>query len=815
MLSHALITFGRSLSRHRLYTALNLFGLAAGIAVFLVLLLVVRYERSYDRWIPHASDIYRLDTTWTLPGEAPSEEADSTFAAFPFLLADFPQIASATRVFQPRTAVSAGQVMDNERVSYVDAGFFDVLALPLVAGQPRTALADASSVILSESTARKYFGTGPYIGRSLDILQHGARHAFRVSAILRDLPLDTTLHFSILMPLTSVAMQGEGAFTHWGTSSGETYVRFRSRSDADTVASGLGAFVSRRAADTAVSHQAGQSRQVFTMSLVAVPDMHFHDISVVGTQPGTDPRVVLSLGVVGVLALLIAVINYVNLSTARAGLRAREVALRKVMGATRRMLLVQFLGEAVLLALLAALAGLALAELAVPAVSALGGWSIGIDYATIVPFLVALGVLVGLGAGLYPALVLSAFRPAAILAASRMPAGGKLGGTVRTALVLVQFASAVAFAICTLVVDAQAAFIARADLGFERQGLIVVASTSAPELASRQEAIAARFRAIRGVVSVARSDRAPAAGNANSGTVERVDAPDIAPSLVAEHVGPDYFPTYGIEPVAGRLLDRFHRTDDAVFTNRLGTVINQRAVAVLGFRDPASALGHAFTIKNWFEDGMTLTIVGVVPDMRFDSPRDAVRPQFYVQTTGPIGNAAAIVRFRGVPRAEIMARLQTAWRRSVPEEPFRAALAQERLSIYYRPDQDRARLFSAGAAIALGIACIGLYGLTAFNTARRVREIGIRKVLGASTRDVLVLLIGQFLRPVLIANLIAWPLAWVIMRSWLSGFDQRVALSAGYFLLVTAGALGLSILTVLGQAFRVARAEPAKALRHE
>ena len=259
-----------------------------------------------------------------------------------------------------------------------------------------------------------------------------------------------------------------------------------------------------------------------------------------------------------------------------------------------------------------------------------------------------------------------------------------------------------------------------------------------------------------------------------------------------------------------------HRTDDDDLAHgeTTGVVINRTAVSVLGFGDPQAAIGQNISVSSDGEPDKHV-IVGVVQDVRFMSPRQPVAAQFYVYGSKAIDGGNAAIRFHGTPRAQVMQGLQAAWRGVAPNNPFIAKTADERLAEFYRPDQQRATLFSAGASLAVGIACVGLYGLASFNTARRTREIGIRKTLGASTGQVLLLLVGQFIRPVLLANLIAWPVAWAIMRDWLSGFDSRVALSPAIFVEATAAALAISIVTILGQAIRVARAEPARALRYE
>jgi len=811
MLSHTLVTLYRTLARHRLFAALNVLGLAAGIAVFLVLTLIVQYESGFDRWLPDANNIYRLDSTWTFPGDAPYEDADSTFVAMQPLLADYPQIRAATRMMPRSRPVSVGATIASESVAYVDANFLNVVRLQLAEGDRDQALSNPSSVAITATTAQKYFGTTKALGRTLTISEDGTKRSLTVTAILQDLPHDTTLSpINLITRFTPSIEQATRAFTNWGSASGYTYVKFANRTDARSVQADLQSFVARRSADAKGRPEGGLS-----LSLVALTDAHFHDVTVDAPIPGVDRRVVFSLAAIGLLALVMAAINYVNLATARSDLRAREVALRKVMGATRRMLLLHFLAEAMAMVAVAALIGLALTELAVPVVNALGGWAVRINYAQTVPLVLILVILLGGVAGFYPAILLAAYRPALVLASSRTPSGGRMGTRLRGLLVLIQFVGAISFAICTLVIDRQSAFLRDAGRGFDRNGLIIVESLQAPELVSRQNVILDAFRRVPGVVAVTQSNREPDSEDSSTTNVGRPGLIGPEPHFIYETVGRDYFHTYGVRLLAGRLFDGAHRNDDLggiPWDDRsFNTVINETGVAALKFRSPEDAVGQTMT----GDSHARMTIIGVVADVRFMSPRDPIAPQYYMYNSHGFADAQAAIRSQGVARAEMMQRLQTAWRTLLPDVPFVADTADGRLSGFYKPDEQRARLFSAGAILAVGIACLGLYGLASFSTTRRIKEIGIRKTLGASTRDVLALLIFQFVRPVLIANLIAWPLAWGAMRGFLAGFDQRIPLSPLYFIAVGLGALGLAIVTVLSQAVSVARAEPARALRYE
>ncbi|WP_368039759.1 FtsX-like permease family protein, partial [Sphingomonas bacterium] len=396
--------------------------------------------------------------------------------------------------------------------------------------------------------------------------------------------------------------------------------------------------------------------------------------------------------------------------------------------------------------------------------------------------------------------------------------GGRAGAQLRQALVMVQFAVAVAFGIGTAIMVAQVAHLRAADMGFQREGLLIVSAIDDRALDPvHRRALLAAFAALPLVTSVTVADEAPSWLPAVASLpFTRPDAPLRKVSATIVPAGPGYFATYGARRLAGRLFDRVHGMDEpAVLTHRDGQlvsvnlILNQSAVRALGFAGPALAIGRSIR-GGPFADAR---VIGVVADLRFTSPREPATPVVYAPGADDIGQNFA-VRFTGPADAAASA-IEKASRRVAPDLTIQTGTAAEYVEEGYRPDAQRARLFTIGAVLAVVIGCLGLYGLAAFDTARRVKEIGIRKTLGASTSDVLRLLIGQFMRPVLLANLLAWPLAFVAMRRWLSGFDDRVALSPLFFVGASLAAVLISAVTVVGQAWRVARAEPARALRHE
>jgi len=789
---------------------LDIGGLGLGLGVFIVLALFVRFETSYEDWFGSADEVYLVRDTWNLPGTPPNTSPLTMGGLLDQLRGDFSGLVG-TRVWPTDAIVRTGAQATKEPVGLVDPSFFAVFDWPLISGDAGSALRAPESVVVSETAARKYFGTASALGRTLSLGVNGRTAPYRVTGVMPDVPRNSMFHpaaasnvsVSMLLPITYNAAEQPNWY-HWGSEQLWTFLRFPDRAAARAFEAELPTFMDRHA-----SASGGVSmRATLEQSLLPIRDFHL-------AEPA-DHITVTTLGLVGLLTLLIAAINYVNLATARAALRAREVAMRKVLGATRAQLVARFLAEAIATVGLAAVVGLTLAELALPFVNAFGGTNLDIAYfgrnGIVLP-LIAVVLAVGGLAGVYPALVLSSFQPSAVLASTRTPAGGRGGVLLREALVALQFTVAIAFAIGTSVLLAQASHVRDADLGFRRDGLIVIPSFQDQSLEPAQRsALLDAFRNTPSVVSVTQSDSAPGDdSNTSSMNVPRPDGVKPDPIITWTVVGLDYFETYGARLVAGRTFGKAYRADDSQRDDGpTSAIINRKAVASLGFDSPQAALGQAVLA------GQTRMIVGVVDDIRFRSPQDPVPPMMYLFRTPDLENPIAAVRFEGADPSSVIARLRAAWGTIAPGTPFQAATAEASIAeAYWRADEQRSRLFALGAGLAVAIGCVGLYGLAAFSAARRIREIGIRKTLGATTGDIAGLLIGQFLRPVLIANLLAWPLAFLAMRAWLAGFDDRVPLRVDYFLAATILAVSVAAATVLTQTIKVARAEPARALRHE
>jgi putative ABC transport system permease protein len=554
-------------------------------------------------------------------------------------------------------------------------------------------------------------------------------------------------------------------------------------------------------------------------------------------KPGNDRQTIITFAIIAFLILGMACVNFTNLATARASQRAREVALRKVLGANRKQLITQFLAESVLIAAIAMLLALAMVELLLPMLSNFLDASLEMHYlgwaGMLLPIL-GLTLLVGAAGGLYPAFYLSRFQPAQVLKANKSSAEASGSGMLRNVLVVAQFAVSIGLIICTAVVYAQTVYARTVDPGYHRDGLIQIENLGRRQLAERSDAIALEMARVPGVVSVGRSGIGVATDN-NNNTGVMMPGHSEPINIVNYSIYEGFFRTMGIRLVAGRLFDANRPGDDSTIplfdgptalaqTNQqetamaargINVVINELAARRMGFTDPAQAVGKTIGVSYFDpEDGLVPThIIGVVQDSRFRSIREPIDPILF-RLDRTYANVL-LVRYDGAHAAAARANVEQAWRRLVPDVPYDGIGSEDKVGELYTAEEARAKVFAGFALLAVIVACLGLFGLAAFTAERRTKEIGIRKVLGARTRDIVRLLAWQFSKPVIVANLIAWPVAWYVMRKWLDNFDARIDLGATPFVAAALLALAIAIGTIASHAIRVARANPIHALRYE
>jgi putative ABC transport system permease protein len=823
----------RALVKNKTYAFINVVGLAIGMAACLMILLFVRHEQSFDRWVPGYENVYQLQSWYKSDDTGEETKLRMTpYIAGKRLAQDFPQIEREVYAFGTEPVmIQNGEAVTLEDFLYTDGSFLRVVPLPMLRGDA-SALDQVGTAVITRSEAIRRFGTENVVGRTLSVISRGVTRDFRINGILADLPSNSHIEANVIARIDIVAFNADSpdALECWGCQNGWVYVKLRPGADPEGIRGGLQAWERRNIPDEnagEVSTNAGDDQD---WRLINIADVHLGEAQNGAMRPGNDATTIATFAIIALLILGMAVVNFTNLATARASQRAREVALRKVLGASRKQLIVQFIGESVLISVLAMTIALALVEVLLPSfaafveadmeVSYFGAGGIGLP-------VLALVVLVGVLGGLYPAFFISRFQPATVLKANKSTAETPGSGRLRTVLVVAQFAVSIGLIICTAIVYGQTVYARTVDPGYNRSQILQVDELSRYQLLGRAASIAERTRQLPNVEAVGRTTIGVATDNHNNSGVlvpGRTEPVNIGQYQVDE----GFFDAMGLRLLAGRWFERTRGADDmslpypptpdaqrALAARGANVVINELAARRLGFSDPRQAVGK--TLRAGIVDNdyglVPVTIIGVVRDARFRSMREPVDPIMFQNT--PTGtHSHMMVRFRGDPVAA-RAAVERVWKSIVSEVPFDAEFSDDVMVELYAAEDARAKTFAAFAILAVIVACLGLFGLAAFTAERRTKEIGIRKVLGARTRDIVQLLAWQFSKPVIVANLIAWPAAWWVMRRWLDTFDARMDLGLLPFAAAGLAALVIAIGTIAGHAIKVARANPIHALRYE
>lgn len=823
----------RSLMKSRTYAAINILGLAIGMAACLIILIFVRNELTYDQWMPEADRTFQLQTYYTdiTTGEQRNMQV-APYVAKAAMLKDFPQIESGVHLLSNSPVmIRDGEATEVEGMKFVDGPLFDVLALPLVQGDPKTALAQPGNLVLSESEAKRRFGDENPMGQTLTLAAQGSSQDYRVTGILKDIPKNSHLKLNMLARYDINAYWAENPqfLTEYGWQSGPLYFRLKPGADVAAINSQFEAWEKRNIPDQMMGERRTNMGDNVDFALVNVRDVHLGRAQVGAMTPGNDRRSIMTFAVIALLILGMACVNFVNLATARASQRAREVALRKVLGANRRQLVFQFVGESILVSALAMLLALAMTELTLPFIGQFLDADLSLGYigagGLLLP-IIGLVLLVGVAGGIYPAFYLSRFQPARVLKANKSAADAEGSGRLRSALVVAQFAVSIGLIICTIVVYAQTLYARTSDPGYKRDGLIQISGIGRRQLDTIRDTLVREIGKVDGVTSVGRTAIGINTFN-NAVTSVQLPGQDEPVSIGYYNIDTGFFGTMGIKLLAGRDFDINRPLDDstrpfpedpaaeqALVARGSHVVINALAAKRLGFKSPQDAIGKQIRAAiGAAKYGLApITIIGVVQDSRFRSIRDPLDPIMFLYDRDRHGNM--LVRYTGDPAAA-MSRIEAVWKRLAPDTPFAAKFGDDIVRDLYRSEEARAQTFGAFSLLAVVVGCLGLFGLAAFTAQRRTKEIGIRKVLGASTSRIVRLLVWQFTRPVILANIIAWPIAWWLMRDWLNGFDARIALGPAPFLVAGVLALVIAVGTIGAHSFRVARTNPIHALRYE
>ena len=826
LLSHYLVTAFRNVVTHRLYSFINIAGLALGLACAIFVILFIRDETSYDKWVPDSTRLYRLELTSHVPGRSPVDSARVPFPVPAAMQKEIPEVTAATRLTREGITMTVGNRQFLEAVDVVDPNFLQVVRLPLVSGDSASALAQPESVVLSEDTARKFFGTANPLGQTVTVAgancdkSDGACESspieLKVTGVLRNLPTNSQLAADMLMPNNSVAdriswEEKQNWFLPWYYS----YVTIARGTDPQAVIAKLAPILDRGTSAVLRNFQMSiRGSQFYEVRLTPFTDVHLSSSRYADnmTPPGTWLDVY-GTASVGLMVVLVACFNFMNLATARAMLRAREIALRKCVGAGRGQLMTQFLGESVLMALCSLVFAFAIVELLLPAYDRFLERPIAFHYLGDWPLLlmiVGIAIAAGLISGVYPAVALSRFRPATVLRTNNSGQSGS--NRLRTLLVVLQFAVSIGLGIATIVVYKQISFAQDLDLGFHRSNIVVLYTGELTP--SSRETLAQTLRSYPGVLTTALSDAVPFQNDSALGLAQLPGQPDkITVNKIV--IGPDFPGLYGLSLVAGRIFsesrgaDTFIDNDGASLPANEGhnILINVAAAARFGYT-PQQAIGKTIIYNN-----NHVNIVGVLGNIKFNGAREPVKPTVYFNDKSRTNWLSVRISEQDGPAT--LASIDKTWRAFAPATYLRRYFLSDQFGTLYQSDERQGVMFSVLAGIAIFIACLGLFGVAAFTAARRTREIGVRKVFGASTRDVVRLLLWQFSIPVLAANAVAWPVAYYYLHHWLEGYAYHIALSPLYYVVAGAGALGIAWATVLVHTLGVARGNAIHALRYE
>ncbi len=820
----------RNIMANKVYGFINIVGLAIGLTACILIMLFVRDELSFDRFWAKSDGIYRLHTTFNVPGRQPFVTASAQGPTKEALKGYFPEeIAHTTRFAQMQPVVKYQDKVFYERVHWTDPDTVKVFDFDVVEGDLAAALSDNSSIALNQTFAQKYFGDEVAVGKVLTMTTFGVVRDYQVAAVFRDLPHNTVLSFQALTMIDEQDFTHQPAiFSEWFSLNNWVYFTLKPGVDISRIQAQLGSFADAVIIAPGAFDDDTKPSDFVTYSAMPLTELQLNSPGGREMKPVGNAGIVATFTAIAGLVLLIACINFTNLATARSTQRAREVALRKVLGAKRKQLILQFISESLLLATVGLLLAIVFVELLLPFYEQFLDRNLTFNYTGTFGLTMFAGLigLVGLIAGFYPALVLSGFRPARVLKANRSTET-KGSSRLRSGLVILQFSISIALIIATGVVFGQMVYANSKDPGFNKENLLIVRNVSREGIVGKQQTLKDEILRLPGVVSATYVADAPASGNESNSSVRIPSNPEAGDILIGRQlVDEDFFPSYQIPIVAGRNYNRDFAQDGMPdFSNAEpgqtlnGTlIVNQAALKSLGFGAAEEAVGQIVQVQTGSAGSdaifANLEIIGVSANTHFKSLRQLVRPEMYYFVKDGFRNLT--VRYSGDPTA-LLAQIGTTWRTLAADVPFSHSFVDEAMAQQYLQEQNLATMLGTFASLAVLVACMGLYGLASFTAERRTREIGIRKVMGARVMDIVRLLVWQFSKPVLVANLIAWPVAAWGMMMWLESFPYRLDSWVLAPLCMIAGAIALAIAwaTVGGNAARVARANPINALRYE
>ena len=791
----------RCIKRRKIYSFINIIGLAIGMAAAMLILLWLRDECSYDRFHANADRIFRAVQVFHYD-DYHLETANTPAILAPTILEACPEVELVTRVkgYQDDYLVIAdGKKFNESGMGIADEAFFTLFSFPLIEGNPRTVLSEPQTVVISKRAAEKYFGNSAAVGRTLTIFDED----YLISGIFKSMPDNSHFHLDVLCSFVSFEQYQE---PQWGLNAFKTYALLREGSSIHALQDKLDNIVKNHMFDSDERYEATLAKGNYTkFPLQPLTDIHLRSNLLWEFETNGNGTYVQFFTIIAVFILLIAVVNYTNLTTAQSASRVREVGIRKTVGSTRTSLVRQFLIESILTSLIALILALIFIQMLLPAFRQLVGKSwLQISYIQNplgLPALVALAVLIGVTAGLYPSFFLSSFKPAAVLG-GRFSLGLK-NSILRNGLVVFQFSLSIILLVATLVVQKQMAFVQSQNLGFDRDQVVVVETFG--ELGQKLSTLKETLLRNPLVVTVSASYSVPGSTFTNIGS--RFEGTESWRGTNLFIVDQDFLNVMQLEMVEGRFFSK------EIPTDRQAMILNESKARELGVDDLLNK-----RIEMWVGDrNEWFHIIGIVKDFHYESFHEPVKPLEIVMLHGicPWTESFVSVRIHTGNVRVTMAHIRKSWEKIMPGTPFEFSFLDTIYNDQYQNEERTGRIFTIFTFFALFVACLGLLGLASFAAEQRTKEIGIRKILGASVPGIILMMSKEFIRWVLIANIIAWPIAYFIMLRWLQSFAYRSDIGLLVFILSGFIAMVIALLTVSFQAIKAAIANPVDSLRYE
>ncbi|MGZ8525880.1 MAG: ABC transporter permease [Chitinophagaceae bacterium] len=798
----------RNLLRYRFISFINLFGLTVGLTCCLLITTYILNELSYDKYNKNADNIYRVTRSFNNSEGVVSLNLATVAPPFGYYLpTDFPEIKKMTRLLDNGTTPMKYQekIFNEKGVFFADENLFDVFTVKVLKGSPKTALYDPFSVMLTEETAKKYFGDEDPMNKTIRV---NSQFDIKVTGIYKAFPANAHMHPSMLVSFNTLrdsAVYGEENLRRsWGNNSFFTYLLMPDNFSPQKMIAQFPAFVDRRMSG---EEYIGQKASKFTkLGLQKLTDIHLYSHTDYEAEPNGDISRVYIFSAIALFILLIACINYMNLSTARSALRAKEIGIRKVVGARRKELIGQFLGESILICWAAILIAGIFTFFTLPWLNKLSGQDLSFNMLLqpkiIIPLLIT-PFVVGIVSGIYPALFMSSFQPVKTLKGLFKVGGSSI--SFRKVLVVAQFSISIILIITTVIVFQQLNYIQKKSLGFDKERVVTMAYSN--EVARQYESFRNELLQNSAFKNMTRSSRIPTGrllDNMGANTVNGDSLQPVTTDIKFVSSDHDFVSTFGIPMMSGRYFSRGYGTDTASF------VINESSVKALGWTKE-NAIGKPFKYGN--QKGH---IIGVINDFHFESMHQSIVPMVFIMTppSQPYYNNLSI-KIVGNNIAPAISYLEKTWKKFFPETPVDYTFLDENFDRLYQSEQRQATIFTVFACIAIFIACLGLFGLSAFSISQRIKEIGVRKVLGANVQGIVGLLSKDFLKLVGIAAVMAFPVAWFAMNNWLKDFAYRINIQWWVFIVAGILAAAIAFVTVSFQAIKAAVSNPVKSLGTE